>query len=508
MKTFAAVVIGLAAFAAQAEDRPNILWIYADDHAIEAVSAYEGRLAPYAPTPNIDRLAKEGMIFRNSFVTNSICGPCRAVVLTGLHSHKNGFRKNGDQFDGGQRTFPKLMQADGYQTAVYGKWHLRTEPEGFDDWYVLPGQGHYYNPDFRLPDGREQVEGYVTDVITDKALHWLKTGRDEGKPFMLMLQHKAPHREWEPGPDHLNLFDDVTFPEPPNLFDDYEGRGTAAKKQDMSIAETMRMGPDLKVWTKEDEDTPAYRRTFGRMTEEQRAAWEAAYGPDNERMLEAGLEGDDLVRWKYQRYMRDYLRCIRSVDDNVGRVLDYLDESGLAENTIVFYSSDQGFYLGEHGWFDKRFIYEESLRTPLLVRWPGRVKAGSECTAVVQNLDMAQTFLALAGVPDPGGMQGVSLAPLMLGRQNTLPRDAIYYHYYEGEGRVHNVYKHYGVRTERYKLAYFYTLDEWEFYDLQADPFEMRSAYDNPLYAEEVARLKTKLAELREQYEVPEDEAE
>ena len=487
--------------------RPNILWIYSDDHAQNAVSAYGGRLAETAPTPNIDRIAREGMIFRNSFVTNSICGPCRAVVLTGLHSHLNGFRQNGDRFDGSQQTFPKLMREAGYQTALFGKWHLESDPTGFDAWEVLPGQGHYYNPDFITPSGREQVEGYVTDIVTDKALDWLDNGRDADKPFMLMVQHKAPHREWEPGPNHLTRFDDVEIPEPENLFDDYSGRGTAAREQDMSISETMRLGPDLKVWEESERDTPPWRRTYGRMNDAQRAAWDAAYDPKNKAFHEANLEGDELVRWKYQRYLKDYLRCIASIDDNVGRLLAYLEASGLDRNTVVFYSSDQSFYLGEHGWFDKRFIYEESLRTPLVARWPGVIAPGTEATPLVQNLDCAQTFLDIAGIPDPGDMQGRSLAPLMRGQEPEDWRTSIYYHYYEGEGKVHNVHKHYGVRTDRYKLVYFYTLDEWEFYDLETDPNEMQSQYANPDYAPQINEMRRELERLRALYRVPEDDA-
>ncbi len=491
--------------AAEGAERPNIIWIFSDDHAQNAVSAYGSRLASAAPTPNIDRIAREGIIFRNSFVTNSICGPCRAVVLTGKHSHINGFRDNSDRFDGTQQTFPKLLQQAGYQTAIFGKWHLVSDPTGFDAWEVLPGQGDYYNPDFLAPEGPTKHEGYVTDIITDLSLKWLEKDRDPAKPFMLMLQNKAPHREWLPGPKHLTTYDDVTFPEPDNLFDDYSGRGTAAKKQDMTIAKTMRLGPDLKVWETVDDNDPGKKRTFGRMTEEQRKNWEAAYGPGNKAFLEAKLEGGALVRWKYQRYMKDYMRCIASVDDNVGRVLDYLETSGLDKNTVVFYSSDQSFYLGEHGWFDKRFIYEESLRTPLVARWPGVIKPGSETDLMVQNLDCAETFLDIAGAEIPNDMQGMSLEPLLRGERPGNWRESIYYHYYEGEGKVHNVYKHYGVRTPRYKLAYFYTLGEWEFYDLEKDPHEMRSEYNNPEYAEEVAGLKAELARLRAVYRVPED---
>lgn len=489
--------------------RPNIIWIYSDDHAQAAVSAYGGRLAEVAPTPNIDRIAKGGMRFNNSFVTNSICGPCRAVILTGKHSHLNGFRDNSSTFDGTQQTFPKLLQQNGYQTAIFGKWHLVSDPTGFDAWEVVPGQGQYYNPDFITPAGRIQEQGYVTDVITNKALHWLQAERDQSKPFMLMLQHKAPHREWEPGPDHLTLFDDVDIPEPDNLFDDYENRGSAAHLQDMSIEKTMTLDSDLKVWPENAAEDPKlkgrWKNAIGRMNPEQRAAWDAAYAPKNKAFLENPPTGKDLVRWKYQRYMKDYLRCVRSVDDNVGRVLNYLQEQGLDKNTMVFYSSDQSFYLGEHGWFDKRFMYEESLRTPLLAMGPG-VSPGSTCEPIVQNLDMAQTFLALTGTPDPGDMQGASLVPLMHGDTPAVWRDALYYHYYEGEGKVHNVYRHYGVRTNRFKLIRFFTLDEWELYDLKNDPAEMMNQYGNPEYADVVQELKGKLSELRERYLVPDSE--
>ena len=485
--------------------RPNIVWIYSDDHAENAVSAYGGRLAEVAPTPNIDRIAREGMLFRNSFVTNSICGPCRAVVLTGLHSHLNGVRQNNDLFDGSQQTFPKLLRDAGYETALFGKWHLTSEPTGFDTWEILPGQGHYYNPDFITPEGRRQVEGYVTDIITDKALNWLQDGRNQEKPFLLMVQDKAPHREWEPGPDHLTLFDDVTIPEPDTLFDDYSGRGTAAREQDMTIAETMLLDRDLKVWDGTEQDCPGWQRTYGRMNAEQRAAWDAAYEPKNQAFREAALEGDELTRWKYQRYVKDYLRCIASIDDNVGRILAYLEETGLDRNTVVFYSSDQGFYLGEHGWFDKRFIYEESLRTPLVVRWPGVIPPGSEAHQLVQNIDCAPTFLEIAGVEAPAPMQGASLVPIMRGGAPEGWRTSIYYHYYEGPDSWHSVHKHYGVRTDRYKLAYFYELDEWEFYDLETDPNEMSSEYENPAYASEIRALKNELSRLRTVYKVPDD---
>ncbi|MBI2424265.1 MAG: sulfatase [Candidatus Hydrogenedentes bacterium] len=500
----------LHAVAAHAATPPNIVWIYSDDHAQNAVSAYGGRLKDVAPTPNIDRIAKEGMIFRNSFVTNSICGPCRAVILTGLHSHLNGFRDNSDRFDGSQQHFAKLLRQSGYQTAIYGKWHLESEPTGFDAWEVLPGQGHYYNPDFLTPEGKKTEHGYVTGLITDKALNWLEEKRDPDKPFMIMIQHKAPHREWEPGPEHLTAFDNVHIPEPDTLFDDYANRGSAAKLQDMSIDKTMLLNSDLKMWDKakaSDQKTPAWQRGYGRLDEEQRKQWDAAYDPKIAAFRAANLEGEALVRWKYQRYMQDYLACIRAVDENVGRVLDYLAAHGLDKNTVVFYSSDQSFYLGEHGWFDKRFIYEESLRTPLLARWPGVIVPGSEAQAMVQNLDCAETFLEIAGVPAPENMQGQSFVPIMKGERPGDWRKSLYYHYYEGEGQVHNVYRHYGVRTERYKLAHFYTLGEWEFYDLEKDPQEMKNEYANPDYSEQVAELKVELDRLRALYRLPEMDA-
>jgi len=343
--------------------RPNILFIMSDDHAAPAISAYKGFLASVAKTPNLDRIAKEGMLFKNCFCTNSICAPSRAVILTGKYSHLNGVIDNGKRFDGSQQTFPKLLQKVGYQTAMIGKWHLKTDPTGFDYWNVLPGQGTYYNPAMKEMGRRKKYNGYTTDIITDHCLKWLKE-RTSDKPFCLMYHHKAPHREWEPGLKHLTMYDDVTIPEPKTLFDDYSNRGTAAKEQDMTIEKTMN-NRDLKLVAPEN------------LTPEQKKLWDAAYEPKNQAFRSANLKGRDLVRWKYQRYIKDYLRCIASVDDNVGRVLDYLDEAGLARNTVVIYTSDQGFYLGEHGWFDKRFMYEESLRMPFLVRYPHQIKPGS-----------------------------------------------------------------------------------------------------------------------------------
>jgi len=473
----------------QATSRPNILFIFSDDHAFQAISAYGGRLARVAPTPNIDRLAAEGMIFHKCYVTNSICAPCRAVIQTGKHSHINGVLDNRRRFDATQQTFPKLLQKAGYQTAIVGKWHLKATPTGFDYSEVLPGQGNYYNPTMLKPNERVRHTGYVTDIVTDLGLDWLKNKRDKSKPFMLMLQHKAPHRRWNPNLKHLNLFDDVEIPEPDNLFDTYEGRGTAARKQDMSIAKTMS-AHDLKFTTP---------RT---LNDKQRKVWEAAYGPKNAKIKAANLTGKDLVRWKYQRYLKDYLRCIRSVDENVGRVLKYLDESGMTKNTVVMYSSDQGFYLGEHGWFDKRFMYKESFRTPLVARWPGVVKPGSKNSDLVQNLDFAQTFLDIAGVNQPADMQGMSFKPVMQGKTPANWRKSLYYHYYEYPA-VHSARRHEGVATKTQKLIHFYDLDEWELYDLTRDPSEMKSQYANREYAPVVAELKKELERLKKLYKVP-----
>ncbi|MEM9446331.1 MAG: sulfatase [Verrucomicrobiota bacterium] len=506
---FRLVVILVSAYClpAYGEKPLNILWLYSDDHSHNAISAYGSHLTELAPTPNIDLIAQKGVLFRNSFVTNSICGPARAVVLTGKHSHINGFTANGQNFDGNQQTFPKLLRKAGYQTALIGKWHLDSIPQGFDHWEVLPGQGYYYNPDFITEKGEHREEGYVTDLITDKGINWIK-GRDKEKPFMLMLQHKAPHREWAPAIRHLKLFDDVTFPEPPTLFDNYEGRGRAAKEQDMTIAKTMHPG-DLKindVLEFSDKMHWTYEETIirmERMTKDQYKSWWDAYGPKNKKMIEAKLEGKDLVRWKYQRYVKDYLRCIRAVDENVGRVLDYLEQSGLAESTVVFYSSDQSFYLGEHGWFDKRFMYEESLRTPLLACVPNQTFSGREITQMVQNLDMAQTLLEVAGVEAPGDMQGKSLLPLLEGQSPQDWRESIYYHYHQDVNTVHHVQPHYGVRGERFKLIHFDKIGEWEFYDLEKDPHELNSEYANPEYAADVSRMKKELNRLREYYKVP-----
>ena len=483
------------------QERPNIVFIFSDDHATQAISAYGSRINQ---TPNIDRIANEGAIFLNSFCTNSICAPSRAVVLTGKHSHINGKIDNGaaDPFDMSQPTFNKMLQSAGYQTAMIGKWHLRSDPEGFDFWKVLPGQGHYYNPDFRTPAGDERIEGYVTDIVTDLSLDWLQNGRNEEQPFLLMCQHKAPHRNWMPGPDHLMTYEGIDIPEPPTLMDDYSGRASPAGDQEMSIRDHMQPAYDLKIKPENPEvpgDIGNLARTYDRMTDAQKADWNAAYDPRNAAFHAANPQGDDLVRWYYQRYIKDYLRCIAGIDDSIGRVLDYLDESGLAENTLVIYSSDQGFYLGEHGWYDKRWMYEESLEMPFVARWPGRIPAGTRVTQLIQNIDYAPTFLELAGEPVPADIQGNSLLGLMAGESPSDWRESIYYHYYEYP-EPHHVAPHYGVRTDRHKLIYYYETEEWELFDLVDDPQEMRSVYDAPERAELVATLKAELRRLREQY--------
>jgi len=465
--------------------RPNILFIFTDDHASHAISAYGSKINK---TPNLDRLANEGMLFRNCFVTNSICAPSRAVILTGKHSHLNGVIDNRVRFDGSQQTFPKLLRKAGYQTAMIGKWHLKSDPTGFDYWSVLPGQGTYYNPVMKTAEGKAKYTGYTTDIVTDLTLNWLKSGRDKSKPFMLMCQHKAPHRNWQPGPKYLTLYDDVTLPEPSTLFDDYANRTSAAKTQTMTIAKHLN-DKDLKF------------KPPGNLNAEQRQRWNAAYNPKNEAFKKENLSGKDLVRWKYQRYIKDYLRCIASVDDNVGRLLKYLDDSHLADNTVVIYSSDQGFYLGDHGWFDKRWMYEESLRMPLLVRWPGVVKPGSVDEHLVQNLDFAETFLEIAGAKPPADMQGRSIVPLLKGRAPADWRNSIYYHYYEYPG-WHDVRRHCGVRTDRYKLIHYYNIKEWELFDLQKDPHELKSVYDDPAYANVVKQLTAELKRLRKVYKV------
>jgi arylsulfatase A-like enzyme len=481
------------------QQRPNIIYIMSDDHAYQAISAYGGPLKDLAPTPNIDRIAANGMIFNRCLVTNSLSGPCRAVVLTGKYSHINGFIANDGQppFDGSQQTFPKLLQKAGYTTAIIGKWHLESEPTGFDHWDILPGQGNYYNPDFITREGKHTEKGYVTEIITKKCLEWLDEVKNSGKPFMLMMHHKAPHREWQPGPNELTLYKDVILPEPATLFDDYANRGTAEKTQDMTIAKTMRIEEDLKLY----KDKSKMKNTgLDRLDSDQMREWNNVYDPIIKHFYESRLTGDDLIRYKYQRYMEDYLACIAGVDKSVGEVLDFLKEKGLDKNTIVIYASDQGFYLGEHGWFDKRWMFEQSYRTPLLIEWPGVTLPGSVNNDMVSNLDLAETFLDMAGVKVPSDMQGRSMVPVLQGNTPADWRKEHYYHYYEYPG-YHMVKRHYGISTERYKLIhYYYDIDEWEMYDLQNDPQEMRNVYDDPAYTSVRADLHNRLKDIMISY--------
>lgn len=495
------LLLALSLFA-QSQQRPNIIFIFADDHAYQAISAYGSRINH---TPNIDRLAREGMLFRQCLVTNSICAPSRAVVLTGKYSHLNGVINNSVPFDGSQQHVAKLLQRAGYQTAIVGKWHLKSEPTGFDYWEVLPGQGEYYNPDFLTPQGKKHYTGYVTDIITDLVLDWLKNKRDPSKPFFLMYHHKAPHRNWMPAPEYLTLYSGIEIWEPPTLFDDYSHRASPARNQAMEIARHLENSADLKLPPPPGDpaEAKAWERMRARMTEEQLRMWDAVYGPENEAFFRMNLTGRELTRWKYQRYIKDYLRCVASVDANVGRLLRYLDASGLAQNTVVFYSSDQGFYLGEHGWFDKRWMYEESLRTPLIVRWPGVTRPGSEDNHMVSNLDFAETFLEIAGVPIPSDMQGRSLVPLLKGEIVRDWRTSFYYHYYELPG-PHNVARHYGVRTPTHKLIHYYQTGEWELFDLEQDPYELHNVYGDPKYERIQKELLAELERLRKELKVPE----
>ena len=495
-----AIVVGLLISSCGEEPakKPNILVIFSDDHAYQAISAYGYGLNN---TPNIDRIANEGALFTRACVTNSICAPSRAVLLTGKHSFVNGKVDNVQPFNWDQPSFPKLLQANGYQTALIGKIHLDGLPQGFDHSMVLPGQGHYYNPDFIVNGERKNFLGYCTELITEFAMDWLKEGRDPEKPFLLMYHHKAPHRNWKPSPKYLTLFDDKEFTPPANYFDDYEGRGVAAKEQEMEVDGHAQWGHDFKMVVDPNGDSTGFHRELARFDEKQLADWNAAYEPKNEALKAkyAEMSEKEIGIWKYNRYIKDYLRTIQSVDDGVGEVMDYLEENGMLDNTIVVYTSDQGFYLGEHGWFDKRFMYEESFRTPMLVRYPKEIKAGTKIDELVQNLDLAPTFLDYAGIEIPGEMQGESFRKLVSGETDEW-RDAVYYTYYEYPS-VHMVKRHYGVADKRYKLIhYYYDIDQWELYDLEKDPAEMKNLYNDPEYASVREGMHKKLSELREYY--------
>lgn len=502
--------LGSTIVVAQESKPANILFIMTDDHAQNAISAYDGRLNQ---TPNLDRIAAHGMRFENSFVANSISGPSRACMLTGKHSHVNGFTDNNKRFDGSQQTFPKLLQRAGYTTAVIGKWHLTSNPQGFDHWEIHPGQGSYYNPDFYTANGKTRYKGYATDLTSDMGISWIDSVKGTEKPFALLLHYKAVHRNWMSDSTHMGMYEDVTFPLPVNFFDHYADR-LAAAKQEMSIDKDMDLANDLKML--HDSIPTRLKKMYAggelaRMSLAQRRAWDEHYDPIikefAQKYLSGELSGQKLAEWKYQRYMKDYMKCVASVDDNIGRVLDYMERSGLLENTIVVYTSDQGFYLGEHGWFDKRFMYEESMRTPLLIRMPGSVKGaprGATASQMVQNIDYAPTFLELCGVEVPSDIQGQSILGILKGEKPRHWRDnGLYYHFYEYPGE-HAVRKHEGVRTERYKLIHFYgaDVDQWELYDLKSDPTEMRNLYSEKKMAKIRQDMHNKLSALKIQYKV------
>ena len=457
-----------------AETQPNIIFIMSDDHAAHAMSCYGSRINE---TPNLDRIANEGMRFSNCFCTNSICGPSRASILTGTYNHINGMTTLATKMDGRQLTFPKLLQKQGYQTAVIGKWHLGHggvhDPTGFDYWTVLPGQGLYHNPEMIDAGGRKVVNGYVTDIITDMCLDWLGQ-RDRDRPFCLLYHHKAPHRSWEPDEKHARMYEDIDIPEPETFNDDYSNRAAAAAEARMRVD-----------------------RDFNER--------------DLKQPVPSGLSPEAEKSWKYQRYIKDYLRCVASVDDNVGRLLDYLDEEGLTENTIVIYTSDQGFFLGDHGWYDKRFMYEESLRMPFVIRYPREIKAGTVNDNMILNVDFPLTFLDYAGIDPPEEMQGTSFRRLLNGGTPEGWQTSMYYRYWMHLAH-HNVYSHYGVRTLRHKLIYYYAdalgqegaIDdsrppEWELFDLEKDPCELNNVYHDPAYADTVTELKAELDRLQQQ---------
>ena len=503
---FLTLLIFASALIAQAK-RPNIVFIFSDDHAIKAMGAYN---KGFHKTPNIDRLAAGGVVFDNSYCANSICGPSRACILTGKHSHKNGFRTNEKDFDGSQMSFPKLLQKSGYQTALIGKWHLglNSDPQGFDYWKILYGQGQYYNPDFYSTDVagqrvKDTKTGYVSDLITEMSLDWLEK-RAKQKPFLLMCQHKAPHRSFAPPSRYLKRYSEKNFPEPATLFDSLENRTSALKDNEMSIDKDFKLDQDLKVFFKDETGKLlGLCHEYERMNPQQKKFWKQAYLQENEGFLAAELTERQRVSWKYQRYVKNYLRTIDAVDDSVGRIMDYLKQNNLLEDTLIVYSSDQGFYLGEHGWFDKRWMYEESFRMPLIMSKPSLIKAGLRVRKLVQNIDYAPTFLDLAGIKIPDEIQGRSLKPLLKGEEIDW-RDSLYYHYYE-ENSYHNVTAHEGVIKGPFKLINFYHKDGHNLYDLDKDPDELQSVHGDIEYAGVLKEMQAELMQLRKKYEVPEN---
>ena len=502
-----ALAATIGAMAQQKADTPqkrlNIVYIMTDDHTAQMMSCYDKR---YMNTPNLDRIAQNGVRFTNSFVANSLSGPSRACLVTGKHSHANGFTDNTNcVFDNTQPTFPKYLQEVGYQTALVGKWHLESLPTGFDKWEILPGQGDYYNPRFIKQTGDTVVEhGYLTTLITDKSIQWIDKERDKSKPFCILIHHKAIHRNWMADTCDLGLFEDKELPLPDNYYDDYEGRPAAAA-QEMSIIKDMDVIYDLKMWLPGSKSrlSDTYENFVNRMDFQQRAAWEAFYAPIRKDFYEKQRTGKELAEWKFQRYMRDYMKVVKSLDDNVGRVLDYLRDNGLLDNTLVVYTSDQGFYMGEHGWFDKRFMYEESLHTPLIMMLPKGYNRRGDIDEMVQNIDHAAAFLDIAGVKVPSDIQGESWLPLLRGEHPKNWRNSIYYHFYEYPAE-HMVKRHYGVRGERYKLMHYYNdIDCWELYDLQTDPTEMHNIYGKPGTEKITKQMMKELKKLQEKYDDP-----
>lgn len=496
------LLAGLMPLTAAAQQRYNVVYIMTDDHTAQMLSAYDTR---NIHTPNLDRVAQDGVRFTRSYVANSLSGPSRACMLTGKHSHKNGFTNNEHGiFDGSQQTMPKLLQAAGYQTAIIGKWHLHSTPTGFDHWDILPGQGDYYNPRFINEKGRYQEKGYLTNIITDKAISWLNQQRDKTRPFALFVHHKACHRNWLPEIKYLREYEDVTFKLPANFDDDYAGR-IAAGATEMEIGKDMTLDYDCKIYqpNHKTQYTEGYLDILSRMNTTERAAYDYFYDSLSVDFSRRNLTGRALTEYKFQRYMRDYAKVVKTLDDNVGRLLDHLKAQGLLDNTLVVYTSDQGFYMGEHGWFDKRFMYEESLSTPLLMHLPKGLKARGDISEMVQNIDYAPTFLDLVGAPIPADIQGVSLLPLLRGEHPKNWRKSLYYHFYEYPAE-HTVKRHYGVRTERYKLIHFYNdIDAWELYDLQNDPTEMNNLYGKPGTERITRQLRKELLRLQKQYDDP-----
>ena len=514
--------------------RPNILFIMSDDHGKQAISCYGSSLTPsLAPslimTPGIDRIAREGMRFDRSSVTNAICGPSRAVMLTGKHSHINGFVTNENKFDGAQQTFPKLLQAAGYRTEIIGKWHLESDPTGFDHWDVLVGQGDYWNPTFIVDGVKTKREGHVTDIIHHEAIERLDAlaagAKERGQPFALLVHHKAPHRNWMPQPRYYQLFNGIKIPEPATLFDDYAGRSVASSMQKMQVSRDLSWDYDLKVSTRHlhpvDPAAPGVKpdpldqwmaTELSRLPLAAREAMHASYAPENDALAAAigSMDARALTSWTFQRYAKDYLRTAQGVDDSVGALLAELDRLAIADNTLVVYTSDQGWFLGEHGWFDKRWMYEESFRMPLVLRWPRVAAAGGVSAELVQNLDFAPTFLEAAGAAIPADLQGKSMLPLLrAGGATDKPfREAAYYRFEESNG-PHTVPRHEGVATARYKLIRFLDLKSadgspvLELYDLEADPDERTSLADRADHAALQAELLSKLEALRAQYQAP-----